>query len=122
MDFPLFIASFEAIIESKVDNPSEKLYFLNQYTTGRAKELIKGCMQRRSFTSFDEAKDLLKKHFGDPFRIASAYISKLTAWPSIKPNDNEALHIFSIFLEQALNAMESQEYLNDLNTAHVLST
>ena len=44
---PAFIAAFETLIESKVDNSSECLYFLDQYTSGKAKELTKGCLQMR---------------------------------------------------------------------------
>ena len=48
MSYPAFIAAFETLIESRVDNSSELLYFLDQYTSGRAKELIKGCLQMKS--------------------------------------------------------------------------
>ena len=48
MSHPAFIAAFETLIESKVDNSSERLYFFDQYTSGKAKELIKGCLQMKS--------------------------------------------------------------------------
>ena len=38
-----------------VDNPSERLYFLGQYTSGKAKVLIKGCLQMRSEDSCEVA-------------------------------------------------------------------
>ena len=41
MSYPAFIAAFETFIESKVDNYSELLYFWDQYTSGKAKEVIK---------------------------------------------------------------------------------
>ena len=115
-----FITAFETLIESKVDDSNERLYFLDQYTSGKAKELIKGCLQMKGEDSYKEARRLLKKHFGDPYKIASAYIAKLSSWPAVKPNDGTGLQEFSIVLEQARNAMTGMQYMNDLNTANVM--
>ena len=120
MAYPAFITAFETLIESKVENSMERLYYLDQYTSGKAKELIKGCLQMKDGDSYQEARRLLKKHFGDPYKIASAYLSKILNWPSMKPNDGTGLQEFSIVLEQARNAMSSMAYMNDLNTANVL--
>ena len=120
MSYPAFITAFETLIESKVDDSNERLYFLDQYTSGKAKELIKGCLQMKGEDSYKEARRLLKKHFGDPYKIASAYIAKLSSWPAVKPNDGTGLQEFSIVLEQARNAMTGMQYMNDLNTANVM--
>ena len=56
MSDPSFIAAFEVLIESKVDNPNERLYFLGQYSSGKAKVLIKGCLQMRSEDSYEVAR------------------------------------------------------------------
>ena len=79
ISYPAFIVTFETLIESKVDNSSERFYFLDQYTSEKAKELIKGCLQMKSGDPYKEARRLFKKHFGDPYKIASAYIAKLTS-------------------------------------------
>ena len=76
MSYPAFIAAFETPIESKVDKSSKRLYLLDQYTIGKAKELIKGCLQMKSGDPYEEARRLLKKHFGNPYKIGSAYIAK----------------------------------------------
>ena len=120
MSYPAFIAAFKTLIESKVDNSSELLYFLDQYTCGKAKELIRGCLQMKSEDSYKEARRLLKKRFGDPYKIASAYIAKLSSWPAVRPNDGTGLQEFSIALEQARNAMTGMQYMNDLNAANDL--
>ena len=91
MSYPAFIATFETLIESKVDNSSERLYFLDQHTSGKAKELIKGCLQIKSGDPYKEARRLLKKHFGDPYKIASAYIAKPSSWPAVRPIDGTGL-------------------------------
>ena len=115
-----FITAFETLIESTVDDCSELLYFLDQYTSRKVKELIKGCLQMKGEDSSKEARRLLKKRFGDPYKIASAYTAKLSSWPAVKPNDGTGLQEFSIVLEQARNAMTGMQYMNDLNTANVM--
>ena len=48
MSYPAFIATFETLIKSKVDNSNERLCFLDQYTSGKAKDVIKVCLQMKS--------------------------------------------------------------------------
>ncbi|XP_028417148.1 uncharacterized protein LOC114543600 [Dendronephthya gigantea] len=95
-------------------------YMYDQYTSGKANEVIKGCIQMKSDDSYSQAKALLKKHFGDPFKVANAYIARLTKWPSVKPKDGKRLQEFAIALEQAKNATTNLPYMDDLNTAQVL--
>ena len=63
---------------------------------------------------------MLKKHFGDPFKVANAYIVRLTKWPSVKAKDGQRLQEFAIALEQAKNATTGLPYMNDLNATQVL--
>ena len=120
MEFPASMTAFESLIESKVEDSCERLYFLGQYTSGKAKEVINGCLQGKSEGSYKEAKGLLKRQFGDPFKIANGHITKLSLWPPIRANDGSALQNFSIALDQAKSAMEGMSHMDDLNTAHVL--
>ena len=46
MEFPAFMSAFESLIDSKVEDSCESLYFLGQYISGKAKEVIHGCLQR----------------------------------------------------------------------------
>ena len=98
-------SAFDTLVESKVDDPLELLYYLEQYAAGKAKEIIKGCFQNKSTTSYKEAKALLKRHFGDPFKVANAYITQLLMRTSIKPNDGGKFQEFAIILEQAKAVM-----------------
>ena len=119
MEFPAFMTAFESWIESKVEDSCERLYFLGQDTSGKAKEVINGCLQRKSEGSYEEAKGLLKRQSGDPFKIADAHITKLSSWQPIRANDGSALQNFSIALDQAKSAMKGMSHMDDLNTAHV---
>ena len=44
MEYPLLLTAFESLIESKVEHSHERLYFLSQYTSGKAKEVLNGCL------------------------------------------------------------------------------
>ena len=74
----------------------------------------------KSDDSYGQARDLLKKHFGDPFKVANAYIVRLTKWPSVKAKDRQRLQEFAIALEQANNATTGLPYMDDLNATQVL--
>ena len=78
MEYPVFITAFETLMESKDKDTTNLLYVLDQYTSGKAKELIKVCLQRKSPCSYQDPRELLKKHYGDPHMIGNAYITKLS--------------------------------------------
>ena len=40
----------------------------------------------------------IRENFWQPYKIASAYIEKLSKWPDWKSEDNKAVHKFAIFL------------------------
>ena len=48
---------------------------------------------KEEWRQYEEARRLLKKHFGDPHKIASAYIAKLSSWPAVRPNDGTGPHM-----------------------------
>ena len=54
------------------------------------------------------------------YKVASAYITRLTSWPAVKPNNGTGLQEFSFALEDARNAMTGMQLTSDLNTANVL--
>ena len=85
-EFPSFMTASESLVEGSC----EILYFLGQYTSGKAKEVTNGYLQRKSEGSYEEDTGLLKKQFGHPFNIANAHIVKLSLWQPI--NQTKALH------------------------------
>jgi len=87
LEFPAFMTAFEFLIESKVEDSCERLYFLGQYTSGKANKVINSCLQRKSEGSYKEANGLLKRQFRDPLKIANAHITKLSSRQPIRAND-----------------------------------
>ena len=71
-DYAAFINAFESLIESRVTDPKQRLYYLNQYTAGDAKESTKGLITLDSTDSYEKARKVLKERFGHPYRVAQA--------------------------------------------------
>ena len=91
LEYHTFARSFESLVESRTSISTERLYYLEQYTAGEVKELISSCHRSPPDKGYRVAHRLIKKRFGDEYRVASAYESKAVNWPSIKPGDGTAL-------------------------------
>ena len=114
MDYGAFVRAFENVIESKTSSSSERLYYLEQFTSGDVKELVRSCHYLPSERGYQEARQLMKKKFGDDYRIVTAYETKALNWPEVKAEDSISVDRFSIFLMRCKNAMECSKYLTKL--------
>ncbi|XP_068675575.1 uncharacterized protein [Montipora foliosa] len=74
------------------------MYYLVQYTAGDVQELIRSCLAMDSEEGYREAQKLLAKRYGQPYKIASAYVERVTNGPAIKAEDGAALKSFSALL------------------------
>ena len=64
---------------------------------------------------YKEARKLLEKEYGDPFKVSMAYVNKVLKWSPIQTEDAPALKRFSLFLVKCKNAMMSVSHMNELN-------
>ena len=83
LEYVYFIANFKDMVESVVDDQRGRLNRLIKYTSGEAKDLIRHCVHD-PVSCYDNALSLLEREYGDPLRIACAYMEKLKNWPAIK--------------------------------------
>lgn len=72
------------------------MYYLEQFTRGQPREIVRGCLHLTADEGFAVAKTLLKEHFGDQFKIAAAYMEKVTDWPSVKAEDIKSLKAYGL--------------------------
>jgi len=100
-----FIRTFEHCVEEKTSTYQDCLYFLEQYTRGQPRELVRSCLHMTPQQGYQRAKGLLKEHFGNEHKIATTYIHKVFAWPVVKAEDVQALNEFALFLRGCCNAM-----------------
>ena len=112
LEFESFIRAFDARIVPNASSDSDCLYYLDQQLEGSAKELIGGCMYMDT-GGYEAARDLLKKEYGDPYKVSTAYVSKLLAWPAVK--SDESLKHFSLFLTKCSYAMKNLSHMEVLH-------
>ncbi len=74
--FHEFMRSFEEVVEKRADSPGDCLHFLEQYTRGQPKELVKSCQHMTPAQGYLRAKTLLKENFGNEVKIALSYMEK----------------------------------------------
>ena len=98
-----FIRAFENVIEAKTTSYSARLYYLAQYTVGDIQELTRSCLAMDSEKGYREARKLLPKRYGQPYRIASACVERVTNGPAIKSEDRAALQSSSLLLTSCKN-------------------
>ncbi|XP_043211440.1 uncharacterized protein LOC122375923 [Amphibalanus amphitrite] len=103
-EFRLFLSAFESRIESRSDDRSELLFYLEQFTRGKANQLVKSCLHLGG-QGYERAKQLLEERYGSPLRLIDSYVEKVRAWGRVPPGDVEALDRFALFLTEVLNAM-----------------
>ncbi|KAI2657502.1 Enolase-phosphatase E1 [Labeo rohita] len=89
--------------EMKSSGYADCLHFLERYTRGQPRELVRSCQHMIPSQGYIRAKALLKEHFGNEVRIASAYMEKALSWKTIKSKDAKALQDYGLFLRSCCN-------------------
>ncbi|XP_067369271.1 uncharacterized protein [Channa argus] len=118
LKFAHWKASFQTLIEQKNIPTSEKIFFLQRYIGGPAREALEGYFLIGSEESYDAAWKMLSERYGHPFVIAKAFRDKLYFWPKIASKESSELRKFVDFLcscECAMNQNESLQILDDGN-------
>ena len=115
LNYQAFMRAFEHGIEEKTKSHQDRIYYLEQYTSGPCRELVRSCLHMDANRGYLQAKTLLKRHFGDDTKIASAYMEKALNWNSIKVEDGNALHCYALFLRGCCNAMRDLDDIEELD-------
>lgn len=115
LQFNSFMKAFEHCVEAKTYCKGDCLYYLEQYTRGQPRDIVRSCLHMTAEKGYAVAKQLLKEHFGNEFNITAAYMEKVTGWPSVKSEDAKALKAYGLLLRECCNAMEELQYLEELN-------
>ena len=116
LKFLPFLSAFNNLADL-TESPSEKLYYLEYYTRGTPRELVRGCMQMKPpDAGFIKAMSLLSSRYGDEFTIAEAYIKRLDSWPQIRQEDGKALETLSVFLIGVGHYVQNTSSLNHLQS------
>ena len=115
IEYGTFIMAFKARIESRTFRAADCLYYLEQHLEREPRELIGGCLHMDPSEGYKEARRLLEKEYGDPFKVSMAYVNKALGWSPVRPDDASGLKRLSLFLIKCKNAMMSVSHMNELN-------
>lgn len=115
LQYRAFVRAFEHCVEKNTTNRGDCLYFLDKYTRGQPRELVRSCQHMAPERGYAVAKDLLQEHFGNEHRITAAYREKVLSWPMVKPEDVKSLQTYALLLRECGNAMEDIQYMTELD-------
>lgn len=114
LEYQIFMRAFRHGIEEKTNSYQDMLYYLEQYTSGPCRELVRSCLYMDAEPGFKEAKRLLKVHFGN-MKIANAYMTKALTWNNIRAEDGKALQSYALFLRGCCTAMRGLQSTEELD-------
>ncbi|XP_070579278.1 uncharacterized protein [Ptychodera flava] len=104
MEYRSFIDEFETKLVPTAEDDKDKLTLLRQSTEGTAHEIVKGYAGIDAIETYHGAMEELEERFGDPHKIANAYLRKVLDWPPIKPDNVASSVKFAIFLNRCTTA------------------
>ena len=115
LEYASFMRSFDSRVASRTSDDNERLYFLEQFTTGTPRELVRSCMMKPPQLGYVEARRKLDERYGDTFRVAQCYLKRLEKWPAISRDDTKKLDELITFLIGCRNTMLSTESIKELD-------
>ena len=122
LQYPSWNSSFCALIDSKFMDAQTKLNFLNQYVSGKPKQIVEQYILIGTEDAYQSARTLLQERYGNCNVVGSAFINKLDNWPKINTRDAEALRDLSDFLQKISVARETTPSLAVLDFANSKTT
>ncbi len=114
-DYRMFTMAFDARVSSRTISCADRLYYLHQHLIGEPREIVEGCLLMDPDLGYVEARRLLDKEYGDPYKLSMVYIQKIQEWPTLKAGDNSGLKQFALFLKKCSTSMKGISYLSVLN-------
>ena len=111
-----FTLAFDQTIAQLCHKDVDRYYYLQRYTKGYPLELVKSCLCDDMSKSYNDARMILHKYYGNEIILAQKYIDKLDNWSPIKSEDSKALDEFALYLTTCANMMNNSCYLNQLNS------
>ena len=100
-------------MENKLEDSRRQLTQLIQYTSGKAKDLVKNCIYLPSEEGCREAMRILHNRYKDPHKLLASYRKEIKEWPAVKAGDAAGFRRFLNFLAKSKSLL-SQNKMNTL--------
>ncbi|KAK3745816.1 hypothetical protein QZH41_005679 [Actinostola sp. cb2023] len=81
---------------------------------------MRSCLAMNTDDGYARARELLKSRYGQPFKIATAYIDKVLKTPLIKAEDARALQRYSVLLASCENTLTKIGYASKIDSPDTL--
>ena len=117
LQYPVWKSAFNALADSRPLEADIKLNMLNQYVTGKPKQVVEHYLLIGTEDAYQKARSVLQEKYGNSNVVSTAFINKLEKWPKIGAKDAIALREFSDLLDKILTAKETIPGLSVLNYA-----
>ena len=117
LQYPVWKSAFNALVDSRPLEADIKLNMLNQYVTGKPKQVVEHYLLIGTEDAYQKARSELQERYGNSNVVSTAFINKLEKWPKIGAKDAIALREFSDLLDKILAAKETIPGLSVLNYA-----
>lgn len=105
LEFSRFVRQFENCIVELTDTASERMTYLEQYTSGEAHRIVVGYSYLDPEVGFESAMSALRSRYGDVELVAHAFVKRALDWPLIKFEQPKALDDYAVFLVECQNAV-----------------
>ena len=116
-----FVDAFDSCIHARAKDDKERLEYLDQHLTGKAKALIQGCRQETPSIGYAKAWRLLDETYGGKHELCNAYIRLIKSRPRIKQGDAEGILDYSVFLSECECALRRVNALAELEMMERMS-
>ena len=117
LQYPVWKSAFNALVDSRPLEADIKLNMLNQYVTGKPKQVVEHYLLIGTEDAYQKARSVLQERYGNCNVVSTAFINKLENWPKIGHKDATALREFSDLLDKILAAKETIPGLSILDYA-----
>ena len=118
LQYPVWKSAFNALVDSRPLEADIKLNMLNQYVTGKPKQVVEHYLLIGTEDAYQKAQvPNCRKGMENSNVVSTAFINKLEKWPKIGAKDAIALREFSDLLDKILAAKETIPGLSVLNYA-----
>ena len=117
LQYPVWKSAFNALVDSRPLAADIKLNMLNQYVTGKPKQVVEHYLLIGTEDAYQKARSVLQERYGNCNVVSTAFINKLEKWPKIGPKDASALREFSDMLDKVLAAKNTIPGLSVLDYA-----
>ena len=120
VDYWKFVRQFECYVESKTNDPGQRLLYLLYYCRGSARKAIDACVILPPAEGYQRARTILKDMFGLPHVVARSLLNELLCEAKQVRNTSDSLSSLALSMENCQISLKQMQCEADLNSIATL--